>query len=52
MISRDEKLGKVDLRPSKKFWGACSSVEVLKGCMVRERLGTPALAEIEASRIK
>jgi len=25
------------------FGGICSSVKMLKGCMVRERLGTPAL---------
>jgi len=27
--------------------GTCSSVEMLKGCMVRESLGTPALERIE-----
>jgi len=25
----------------KNFRGTCSPVEILKGCMVRERLGTP-----------
>jgi len=28
---------------NKKFRGKCSSVEMLKGYMARERLGTPAL---------
>jgi len=28
---------------TRKFKGTCSSFEMLKGCMVRKRLGTPAL---------
>jgi len=28
----------------RNFRGTCSSVEMLKGCMVRERLGTPGIA--------
>jgi len=27
----------------KEFWGTCSSVEMMKGYMVTERLETPAL---------
>ena len=34
----------------RNFRGTCSSVKMVKGYMFRERLGTPALVEIEASR--
>jgi len=27
----------------RKFWGTCSFVKMLKGYMVRERMGTPGL---------
>ena len=30
---------------TRNFKGTCSSFEILKGYMVRERLGTPALAQ-------
>jgi len=29
----------------KEFRGTCSSVEILKGYMVRERLGTPVIED-------
>ena len=33
----------------RNFRASCSSVKMVKGCMFRERLGTPAIVEIEPS---
>jgi len=35
----------VSLFAATKFKGTCSSVEILKGCMVRERLGAPVITQ-------
>jgi len=32
---------------ARNFWGTCSSVEMLKGYMFRERLGTPGVDELD-----
>ena len=44
MVSHDEIFGKMSINAiERNFRGACSSVETLKGYMVRESLGTPDL---------
>jgi len=35
----------------RNFRGTCSSVEMLKGCMVRETLGTPVLDHLKMRKI-